>query len=1510
MNDDYLLVLVGRTFTREVELDADTALVRVGTSPRCDVRFRKDEFYTAFELEFAKDQDGSWTLSCSDDVYVSDGGVRRLNVVSLRHADSYSVKYASRDATLFSLNFGINFDRACGDYDRSVDLRGIDALSIGSMPNCSLVLDSPYTDGDLLIIRRDAGALVLVEQSSRYGVLLDGKAIDGQAHLADKSFFSVAGFHFYVSDEHLHFSSADAVSVNGLPCIDVHKKAPYAAYPKFNRNTRVKIVPDDEPIPILDPPNKPDKPRGNIVLRLLPAVGMLAVVVLVRGQVMSYSSSGFIIVSACSICVGILASVLSIISDRRTYKKELEERDTTYRAYIDDKREAVEQARADEQRTLLALYPSVGQQLERVEDFTGNLFDRRVADDDFLHVRLGLGNRESLRQLDYKARESFDADELSKLPEQLQSEYRDVHGVPIVLDLDKDGAVGIVGPFAATMAVMKRVAVDVCTRQHDADVKVMFVVSPEHESCVRWARMVPHVRNDELHVRNIVCDDESRNVLFEQLYKQLTARAASKTRVRAPHIVVFFIDEYGFKNHPLCKFTDIASELGVTFVFFERARQLLPQGCGHIVELEHDGNAGVLIDVEDARRSSAFSYTPVHQAALEHMATTLAPVYCEEVSLEGTLTKNITMFEMLGIIAADDLDLQARWAASAVHKSMAAPIGVSKAHTVMLDLHDKAHGPHGLVAGTTGSGKSEVLQTYVLSMATLYSPYEVGFVIIDFKGGGMVNQFRDLPHLVGAITNIDGREIDRSLKSIKAELQKRQRCFADAGVNHINNYIKLYKAGKVDVPLPHLIIIVDEFAELKAEQPEFMKELISASRIGRSLGVHLILATQKPAGQVSEQIWSNSRFKLCLKVASQQDSNEVIKSPLAAEIKEAGRAYLQVGNNEIFELFQSAYSGAPEHVDEDNVRAFTIYDVATSGKRMPVFSRKSVKRAASAETQLDAIVGHVADYCASAGIVRLPSICLPPLPDIVEFPKSAIIAERGIALGIYDDPSSQYQGEAFFDIDNTNTFIIGSSQTGKTNMLQAIIRGIASTRTPAQAVFYILDFASMALKNFEGLAHVGGVVVPSEDERVRNMFRLLGDELARRRTTLLEAGVSSYGSYVEMGNADMPRIYVMLDNFAVFKELYAERYESDLLSLCRDGLAYGINVIVTNGATSGFGYKYLSNFSTHIALQCNDTGEYMTMFGRCRMEPKAVAGRALMSFDKTVYEFQSYLAFAGQREVERVQAMRAFVEEANARCAGCSPARRIPCVPDDLTLAYIHDNYRLDAVSELAFALDYGTVAPVRLPLARQFSLAIVGKESAARERVTRALLADIEDGIFERPVELTIIDDMQRGLAAFADKPYTVAYHADATQLPLVLEDVAATLRERSERVGEVGIEALADEPYLVVVVNSQQAIEHVSASKEHVALYEEIAKMYSVLRVLFVFSCIADATVSFSSPALLKAIKDERRAFIATPLAEHKLYDIGAAAVRQFRGRLEDGQAFFLDGSDVMKVRIANAR
>lgn len=598
------------------------------------------------------------------------------------------------------------------------------------------------------------------------------------------------------------------------------------------------------------------------------------------------------------------------------------------------------------------------------------------------------------------------------------------------------------------------------------------------------------------------------------------------------------------------------------------------------------------------------------------------------------------MFELLKIFAIEDLNLKERWENSKVFKSMAVPIGVkTKGEVVYLDLSDKAsaHGPHGLVAGTTGSGKSELLQTYVLAVATLFHPYDVGFVMIDFKGGGMANQFKNLPHMMGAITNIDGREINRSLLSIKAELVKRQALFAQAEVNHINDYIKLYKKGAVSEPLPHLIIIVDEFAELKAEYPDFMKELISAARIGRTLGVHLILATQKPAGVVDSQIWSNSKFKLCLKVQTKEDSNEVIKTPLAAEIVEPGRAYFQVGNNEIFELFQSAYSGAKVSTDgQDKNRIYAIYALNSWGKRDMVYTNKVNSARADTRNQLQVIVDYVDEYCRETGIKQLNGICRPALHDVITGSELAPMDKatvQGIAVpvGIYDDPERQDQDNYCLNLSDNNSYIIGSSMSGKTTLLQTILLQLMRYYTPQDVNVYIVDCGNMTLKVFEESNIVGGVTFAAEEDRVVNLFKLLFRIVAERKKIFSEKGLGTHKAYKEAGYTDMPQIVLMIDNIAAFREYY-DNLSDDFLALSREGTSVGVSIIATANQTNAMNYRALSNYGTRISYVCNDSAEYMNLFDRCRIQPKETAGRGLCVIDKRILEFQTALCVEGDKE--------------------------------------------------------------------------------------------------------------------------------------------------------------------------------------------------------------------------------------------------------------------------------------
>lgn len=1492
MQYGYLIKISNKNIYREVQLPVDAEIMKIGMGIDCDVRFYRESFFEDFELTLKKNKN-EWQISCSDNVYIDAGDVRKLVTKKLAHGESFKIKYQGSESELFNIDFVFDFDNENKDYSRMIDVSSVNSFTIGSNSNCNIVLNSEYVNNDLIEFKKTNNGLVANIKSTKYGLYHNGSLAKNGEIIKNTDFFSIANFSFYYKNDVVRISKN--VKINGLNYTDDIRKN---NYPKFNRNTRVKLVVNDEKIEILDPPAKPEKPKNNIVSRLLPSLVMIVV------GVAMVSVSPFMLVSS---GLGVVTAIISIIQSKKDFKTNSVDRVERYTTYIDKKKAEIESDRNAEQALLEEIYIDQKIETNNFAEFSPNLFDRTPNDEDFLTVRLGTGDVEAVKEISYKKQEKLELeDDLQEIPEKLSNEYKMVKNAPIVCDLKNVSAIGVFGDVNNRFGFMKNIVVDICARQFHSDVKLFFVASNENKDKVHWLRMLPHVYNDVIGVRNIVCDDDSKNILFEYLYKELTFRKENKNFEN--RFIVFLYDEYGFKNHPISKFVDDAKDLGVTFVFFGNNKADISKGCQFLVDLKDNRNA-TLIDTSDKSKSHDFVYDAISDKQAIAIANMLAPVYTEEISLEGTLTKNISLFKLLNIIAVDDIDLTRNWNTSQVFKSMAAPLGVSKSGIVELDLHDKAHGPHGLVAGTTGSGKSEILQTYILSMATIFHPYEVGFVIIDFKGGGMVNQFKDLPHLMGAITNIDGKEINRSLKSIKAELQKRQRYFAEADVNHIDKYIKKYKAGEVKEPLPHLILIVDEFAELKAEQPEFMKELISAARIGRSLGVHLILATQKPSGQVNEQIWSNSRFKLCLKVQDQQDSNEVLKSPLAAEIKEPGRAYLQVGNNEIFELFQSAYSGAPEKADNSNVKEFKIFALNDSGRRMPVYEQKKSKSGEGNQTQLDAIVNYVHSYCENNSIAKLPDICLPSLATVIDFPEeeklvkseNSIVAE----IGVYDDPDNQYQGTYSVDLTNQNVMIIGSAQSGKTNVLQTMIRTLATKYTPEEVNIYIIDFASMVLKNFESLNHVGGVVTPSEDEKLKNLLKLLFSEIETRKEKLMSVGVSSYSAYKEAGKTDLPQIVLMIDNLTALKELYFED-DDELLRLCREGLTVGVSIVIANSQTAGIGYKYLSNFSAKIALFCNDSSEYGSLFEHCRETIDDIHGRCIVEIDKTHLDCQTYLAFKGEKEIDRVKDIKQFVSAVNSRNKH-SMASIIPVIPELLTSQYVENTFAgyMAEKYSLVVGLDYATVSPFVIQLNNLgMPLTITGKEGAGKHNFFKYAV-NMLNKVYPNQTEVHIVDSINKKLSALKTLGNVKNYEFMPENVQSIIVDIEQQLKGRYDEMACGNDDVLRESNLIILIINNKEAIEFISENASIFNSYKNIVGKYKNMNVCVLFGDYENTNISYSSPDLVKNLRDARHFLYFDDIANLKILDMPLAVMRQFKKPIETGDAYYIKENECSKLK-----
>lgn len=1361
-----------------------------------------------------------------------------------------------------------------------IELNDIPNVTIGRNKENNITLTSPIVSGQHARISKIGGEYHIQDLQSMNGTYINGKSVS-DALLKDGTEIIIGDLKaVYKNNKLTIFGVGSNIEIHGI-----EKKSLGETNDKtlFKRSPRLKLDVPTGDINIEPAPPLGAKPELDKLGMLLPMISTLALSVVMA----------LVMTSPMMLLYTAPMHIISGVMSFRNFKKQTSKFTETeqlrlqkYNSHIESVIEEIESKRDDQISALSSSNPRTEECFNIVKNLDRRLWGRRPSDSDFMTVRVGSGTMPfSMRIKTPQTGLTLVEDELSKKPMEIYEKYKEVENLPIVCPIMRWSTCGVVGNRSDALRLVNNMIAQIVTHHCYTEVKLVAVYDERTTNEFKWMSALPHLYDDDKTTCYVAKNKDEASRLFNVIEPALKERVRDsekdqhgKSMLKIPYYLFIISDPSFMEGETITKYIyRYSKQIGVGAILLYDTLDLLPKECNFIIEARK--GQGEIYPTDDASAKQLFKFDSTNSSDFDRFGKALGNIYCNDLAGDAEIIDKITLYEMLGIKSAREIDLAKRWANSNVMKTLTAPIGVKeKNEKVYLDLHEDAHGSHGLVAGTTGSGKSETLQTYILSAAINYHPYEIGFVIIDFKGGGMANQFEKLPHLIGAITDMDGKEIDRSLLSIKAELDKRKRLFAEHNVNKIDQYIELYRAGGVKTPLPHLIIVVDEFAELKADQPEFMQELISAARIGRSLGVHLILATQKPAGQVNEQIWSNSNFKLCLKVRDESDSNEVLKSPLAAKIKKTGRGYLKVGNDEIFDLFQSAYSGA-----------------------------KVLAEDGSKSTELKEIVNFINAYCEKEGIERLAPICLPSLPKVISYDNEFInknAQHTKIPVGLYDNPSAQEQGVTYLDIEQ-NTFIIGSAQTGKTNLIQSLIRTVSNRYTPEELNIYIMDFASRVLKTFETLNHVGGVVTTEEDEKLKNLFKLLNSEIEFRKKKTTEVGVSSFAAYLQGGFKDMARIILILDNFAVYKELYGEEYEADFVRLCREGLTYGISVIVTNTTTTGFGYKYLSLFADRIAFFCNDSGEYANVLDKCRMTPNNEPGSAIYCKDGVLLEAKMFLAFEGNIEIERTNCAREHIAKMNEKNRSLM-AKKIPCIPEKLDQKYISKNYnyQLDN-SEYIVGLDYSTVDLVTLKLDKMNELSIVGKNSEKNLNMAHNLLNMLTQNALDNPVEIYILDSIERPLKKYSEHGSVADYTIDYVEIGTIVDDLSDIIEERYDILLNESIEKLKNYPLICVFVNNKDAIEYMSSTKDICEKYKQMLKRAKALKVLFVYSDLEDTAVSFGAPEILKKQKEVKNAFITDNLKEVQFYEIAPNISRSAK-QLQEGDIFYLNDNFVQRIKL----
>ncbi|MBR6524533.1 MAG: type VII secretion protein EssC [Clostridia bacterium] len=1544
----YSILLQGRMGVRTLTLTDETiSPLKMGTKP--GVQIDLGPIVGEGELfECALYRSGDhWNFSSAELGFFQDGkpGGATLNRCTVENGLSLSlvsIQGQKMDAVL-SVQAHRIFDVTKANLERCVMLRDHQYVKIGGQNGCEVCIKTPVAANEMVHLRNENGVWTLIRSQGDYPVYVNNTRVTSSVRLRPRDFFCVGDALFYFNGDSLYMDAALPIQTQGLTAIMAAAHNPALEYPLFLRSTRVQHQVEMEKIEVLPPSKKAEELKENVLLKTLPPIITLAALIILRGFMGSGSSGTFVLYSVVTMSLSIVVSFFT----RADQKKKREEKERTrkerYYAYIQNKIEEIKLRRQDELRILNRIYRSPEDNLNIVRNFDKGLFDRSYQDADFLDVRLGSGEKEAVIQVHTNIPEYKELDdELQDKAQETVDEYKFLSNAPIVARLGDANGMGIIGPRKWLYEFTKVMVSDMMVRQYYKELRLYFVISEEDQQQFSWLRWIKNCEMENTTLRTIMCDDESTKLHLEALYKLLSEReSVEEATAWHEHIVVFVYRIDMIRNHPISQYFEMCSRLGVHFVFMDEHEERIPRGSNQMVLLDRLGSNGSLFHVLNGEKKFEFTYTPILDERMGELVSKLCNVHVVESTLEEQMVKNISLYQMLGIQNAKEVDLNSNWSRARIDQTMAAPMGVkSKNAMVSLDLHEKAHGPHGLVAGTTGSGKSELLQTYIISMAAHYHPHEVTFLLIDFKGGGMAKQFRNLPHLAGVITDIDGKEIDRSLKSIRAELERRKALFARfENINKIDDYILLHKKDPVKVPepLPHLIIVVDEFAELKAEQPEFMKELISAARIGRSLGVHLILATQKPSGVVDAQIWSNSRFRMCLKVATKEDSREMLKTPLAAEIREPGRAYLQVGNDEIFDLFQSAYSGAKvPSADAQRARPFKIHELNMWGKRKLVYEKKAPKRADNSQTesQLDALVSYMHDHCAARGIERLKSICMPPLPQrmaVDTLNMGSHSFENGVVVpvGMYDDPENQDQGSYLMNLTDANTYIMSSSQMGKSTALETILYSAITRYTPEEVNFYIID-SSDSLLAFEHAKHVGDIVHLKEEEKMLNLFRMLTRMMQERKTKLRSFGVGTFRAYLEAGQKDMSQVVLVLDNAATFKEYY-EQYDEVLQQISREGASVGISLVVTGNTPNALSYKIMANFGNRITFTCNEEAEYASLMGSRGVKFNPYPGRGLVLMNKRILEAQFALCIDeetvleqqdGEEKIsrsmtdkERSEKLLSALKE-NAAMYAHVNVPVIPVVPDTLKLADAMQQ-RPDLFKQpyqMVLGMNYKTVEYETFSLLDQGIMFVTGRAKMGKKNVTRMLLKQIQKNIMLHYTEAYVFDSFKRALNDLNELSCVTEYTTSTETVRQVIAEMYEEITERQEQLYELDDmeereELLRRWKLKFVIINGEKPWAAINGDKETARkAYEMVAKM-AECKVFFLLCDHPNVHVGSLATELAKYVQSGTPFLYMNAMNTIKIMDYSPAVAREFSHVIQTGDAFFYRNSEYVQIKTCRA-
>ncbi|NHT17440.1 FtsK/SpoIIIE domain-containing protein [Cellulomonas sp. IC4_254] len=1137
------------------------------------------------------------------------------------------------------------------DSGREVDLAAGTA-TIGRGPDCDLRLTDPQVSrlhARLLV----GDAVEVVDAGSANGVVIgDGAVTRGVLRPDDILVLGGTELQVLVID----------------PEARTHTTGASGAVMAYNRSPRLVPRYAERTLPAPDVPTPPAPARFPALMLVGPVLMGAAMYAFTRNPM-----------SLMFVALSPFMMVANWWNGRSTGRRKLVAETAAFRDGLDLLRAQVRADHETERQARLAEAPATRETVGAALGLAPVLWSARPGEPGFLALRVGTGTAPSRTIVEEPSRGSADAGLWQELQDAL-GELRDVDGVPHTVDLTDLGVLGVAGDVEHAVPVVRALLAQVACLHSPAEVVVAGLASRTSAPRWEWLSWLPHVDSPHSPLGAHLASSPAACATVVAQVEELIAHRRESSRSRGgpalPWVVLLVEDDAPAERGRLVRIAEEGLAARVVVVWRADTQRRLPASC----------RAVVVADERGARtgRTADGRWWDVTPETLDAETGTTLGRHLAGVTDAGALTldesdlpRSAGYLALVGPEIAEDPDaVVERWHETGSVLDRAAPptrrssdahlrgvVGQGTDGEFVLDL--RSQGPHALVGGTTGAGKSEFLQAWVLGMAAAHSPDRVTFLFVDYKGGAAFADCVELPHCVGLVTDLAGHLVRRALTSLRAELRHREHLLAQAGAKDL---LSLERTGDPRTP-PALVIVVDEFAALVQEIPEFVDGVVDVAQRGRSLGLHLVLATQRPAGVIKDNLRANTNLRIALRMADEADSSDVLGSPVAAHFdpRIPGRGAVRTGPGRLA-MFQTGYVGgrsdsAPPPV---SVGIETLAFGPGEEWTVPPPPEALLERPADGPTDAARVVATLRRAAEGAGIPAPRRPWLDELPDVVALDTASGHTDGDLPLGLVDVPADQAQRPFRYRPDDDGSLAIyGTSGSGKSTTLRSI--AVAAATAACHVRIYALDFAGGALGMLEALPQVGSVVAGSDTERIQRLLTELVAEIERRSTVYSAARADTLTGYRELSGVDDPRLFLLLDGLVAFRSAYEAQSTtaalvSQLHRVVAEGRAVGVHVAVTVEQPSGLPTSMASAVGKRLVLrQPDENASAQLGIPKDVFSGESPAGRAVLSGSSDVIQ----VATPGGHDVPvdqaaHVEALAAALAEDGAPTA--PPVRRLDAV--------------------------------------------------------------------------------------------------------------------------------------------------------------------------------------------------------------------------------------------------------